>query len=179
VPIKSPAPAICHCVETTPETDTRLKHAIFENPNGSRTGGGVFPYQICLAVAEEVADSRNICQLGSMVEGARLDRKTPFCNIQIVRCPVVIFSHTRSAKPSPLKSPAPTICQPPARVGREIAVQRWCDINCRPSRPRRTMVKNESSKNSSIWSKLLLVVDDAPRSGDATKTDGRGIDTVL
>src|SRR3981081_4189899 len=49
------------------------------------------------------------------------------------------------------------------------AKERWCDISRRPSRPRRTMVKNESSKNPSIRSKLLLVVDDAPRSGDGTK----------
>src|SRR5260221_12443213 len=37
---------------------------------------------------------------------------------QISRCPVTLFSQTRSAFPLPLKSPAPTTCQPPPTVGR-------------------------------------------------------------
>src|SRR6266404_676759 len=39
---------------------------------------------------------------------------------QISRWPVTLFSQTRSAFPSPLKSPAPTTCQPPLRVGSSI-----------------------------------------------------------
>jgi hypothetical protein len=63
------------------EIDRSKESSVFHLPNRALAGCGIFPNQIGLTVAAEVCSTRNM----------------PFLSIQIVRSPLVVFSHTKSA----------------------------------------------------------------------------------
>src|SRR5260370_21870966 len=99
---------------------TALEHAIVEDPDSTLARRRVFQHQIRLTVTQEISDTGDVPAGGNCAQVDDLvhERSVAHQPYHALTSGGILPNQVGLAVT--LKSPAPTICQPPATVGRLI-----------------------------------------------------------